>query len=295
MNRKFLAYIYAFKAIALLAIASGATADSGSGHDTMQDMSQVVATVNGQPITRTIYDGLVRTHVGVPNPYTSETPQETEDRNKALLSIDRNKVIEHLVTMEVLAQKAQERGMHLRPELLTEAELAYKTLLEQELVRELIAEIEIDPGEIQKRYTEQKPDQKYKLSHILLRTEEEARAVIIQLEKGANFEKLARSYTTDKSSSKDGSLGWLMLNQMLAPFAEAVTRLERGQTTGEPVQTLLGWHVIRLHETRAIEKPPFQAMYEILRSQILQEKVRARVRQIVKEAQIEIIQQAQDR
>ncbi|OGB21445.1 MAG: hypothetical protein A3I66_18115 [Burkholderiales bacterium RIFCSPLOWO2_02_FULL_57_36] len=255
-----------------------------------QSKAGPVATVNGQPISRALHDELLKAQVGVPNPYNEDTPEDAEERRRAMLATDRAGLMDKLIVMEALAQKAQERGLHLRADIAAEAELQYKTLLQQHLVRQLIDEITIEPAEIAARYAAQKPDQEYKVSHILLKDGVAAKAVIDDIEKGASFEKLARRHSMDKQSKKDGSLGWLMLNQMVEPFAEAAAALEIGGYTRKPIETSYGWHVIRVDGKRDLRKPVFDDMRDILRTQILQEKVQDRVRQFMQNTKIEIIQ-----
>jgi peptidyl-prolyl cis-trans isomerase C len=249
----------------------------------------IIASVNGQPVTQGQFLELLKARVGTGNPFDEPSPQEEKERRDALANVDRDKALHDLIAMEVLAQKAREQGLHLRSDIAAEAELQYKTLLQQTLVREWIADIKVTPDEIAARYAVQKPDRQYKLSHILLKDERSARIAIAALEKGSPFEKIAHQHTLDKHTRKDGNLGWLMLNQLEEPFADATRNLNAGQFTRQPVQTSYGWHVIRLHETRDLKKPSLDDMRSILRSEILQEKVQARMQELLKEAKIEII------
>ncbi|HEV2611067.1 MAG TPA: peptidylprolyl isomerase [Noviherbaspirillum sp.] len=251
----------------------------------------VIATVNGQPITRAVFDQMVNVSIGVANPYDEITPQEKADRKAAEQNIDRIKLLEDLVTMEVLAQKARERGIHLRKEVAAEAELQYKTLLGQQLVRDIIAETKVQQSDIAARYAAQKPERQYQVSHILLKTEAAARSVIAQLDRGNEFASMSRRHSIDTNASKDGSLGWLMTNQMTENFAAAMVKLgAHGMpaTSKEPVRTEYGWHVIRVHATRDMPKPPLEAMQNTLRADILRERVEARIAQLKREAKLEL-------
>lgn len=277
---------------ALAFIAAGMPAHAADQPKPMPHQSKAgpVATVNGQPISRAVYEELLKAQVGVPNPYNEDTPEDAAERRKAMLATDRAGLMDKLIVMEALAQQARERGLHLRADIAAEAELQYKTLLQQHLVRQLIGEIAIEPAEIAARYAAHKPDQEYKISHILLKDKFAAHAVIDEIAKGASFEKLARRHSVDKQSKKDGNLGWLMLSQMTEPFAEAAVALENGGYTRKPIQTSDGWHVIRMDGKRDLPKPAFKDMRDILREQILQEKVHARVRQLMQNTKVEIIQ-----
>lgn len=245
----------------------------------------VLVTVNGQPVRRALFDGLVKARSIQANPY--DEPEENAT-NTAPPAIDKKAVFDDLINMEVLAQKARERGIHLRPEVVAEAELQYKTLLQQELVRELIAEIRIDPAEIRARYDAQEAERTYKISHILLKSAEEAKAVIRELDKGANFQALARKKTLDTNTRKDGLLGWMMASQLEESFVAALATMKPGSYSQKAVQTPYGWHVVQLHAVRTLDKPPYETARTWLRQEILHEKVNARLLEIRQQAKIAV-------
>lgn len=247
----------------------------------------VLVTVNGQPVRRVLFDGLVKARSAQNNPY-DEQDQPTDSSAKNPPAIDKEAVFEDLLSMEILAQKARERGIHLRPEVAAEAELQYKTLLQQELVREIIAEIVIDPAEIQARYDAQKPERSYRVSHILLKSEHEAKAVIEELNKGAKFQTVAHKRTLDTNTKKDGMLGWMMASQLEQSFVAGLETLKPGSHSQRPVQTPHGWHVVQLHGARYLDKPPFAEAQTWLRQEILHEKVSARLETIRKQAKVEV-------
>lgn len=257
----------------------------------MSSPAGTVAIVNGQPIARSTFDALVRTHAGISNPYDDATYQEEPGKAKAAQDVDRGTLLEDIILMEVLAQKARERQIHVQQQVIAEAELQYKTLLGQQLVREIIKEVKIGQDEIAARYRDQTPEQQYQVSHILVKSKAAAQAAIADIERGADFEKIARQRTIDANTRKDGNLGWLMLNQMAEPFAAAAGALSPGAYTHQPVETEYGWHVIRLHAKRDMKKLPLESMQNILRAQILQEKVQARLRSLRAEAKVEVSRQ----
>jgi peptidyl-prolyl cis-trans isomerase C len=248
----------------------------------------ILVTVNDQPVRRALFDGLVKARSSQENPYDEPDQPSEENKTKSPPAIDRKAVFEDLLSMEILAQKARERGIHLRTEVAAEAELQYKTLLQQELVREIIAEIKIDPAEIQARYDAQKPERSYKVSHILLNSEQKANAVIKELDKGVKFQTVARKRTLDTNTKKDGMLGWMMASQLEQSFVAGLEMLKPGGYSQRPVQTPYGWHVVQLHGARHLDKPPFATAQTWLRQEILHEKVSARLETIKKQAKVEV-------
>lgn len=107
----------------------------------------------------------------------------------------------------------------------------------------------------------------YNASHILVETEEEAGALVTELEGGADFAELAREKSTGPSGPNGGELGWFGRGMMVAPFEAAVMELEVGQVSA-PVQTQFGWHVIILNDRRAQEAPSLDALRAELTAQL---------------------------
>lgn len=247
----------------------------------------ILVTVNGEPVRRALFDELVKARTEQSNPY-DEPEEPTPDKAKEMQVLDREALFEDLLNMEILAQKAKERGIHLRPEVMAEAELQYKTLLQQELVREIIAGIAIDPAEIQARYDAIKPERSYKLSHILLDSEPQAHAVIRELNKGARFQSVAQKRSLDTHTRKDGALGWMMASQLESSFVAGIEALKPGTYSQQPVQTPYGWHVVQLHGARELDKPAFETARAWLRQEILYEKVNAQLEAFKKQARIEV-------
>jgi peptidyl-prolyl cis-trans isomerase C len=145
--------------------------------------------------------------------------------------------------------------------------------------------------EIAKRVTSEKMHQRYqerlkstpaeeevRARHILVATEDEAKALIAELKKGGAFDKLAKEKSTDKASGAEGGdLGWFKKTDMVKEFADAAFALKKGELTETPVKTQFGYHVIKLEDRRQAPPPSF----EELQDQIREELARATVTQIL--------------
>lgn len=125
----------------------------------------------------------------------------------------------------------------------------------------------------------------YQAAHILVETEEEANALIEELDGGADFAELAREKSTGPSGPNGGDLGWFPQGAMVPEFDEAVTSMDVGSVAG-PVQTQFGWHVIKLNETRPIEPTPFEQAGEQFAEQVQREVVDARIAELEGSADI---------
>ena len=172
-------------------------------------------------------------------------------------------ILEQTVQQEILAQ-AEEAEETIRVRLAVENER--RSRLAAEVVAE-VAEKSTSVGAIELEYKstyEAGADSfEYRASHILVETEEEAQALITELEAGADFAELAKEKSTGPSGPSGGDLGWFSDGQMVTPFENAVKALERGAVSA-PVETQFGWHVIKLFDSRVQEAPELDDVYDEL-------------------------------
>ncbi|MCW5770881.1 MAG: peptidylprolyl isomerase, partial [Rhodospirillaceae bacterium] len=114
-----------------------------------------------------------------------------------------------------------------------------------------------------------KGDEEIRASHILVKTEQEAKDIIVQLEKGADFAKLAKEKSIDPSKERNsGDLGFFTKDQMVKEFADAAFAMKKGETTKAPVKTQFGWHVIRVTDRRTKDAPKFDEVKDQLRQKL---------------------------
>lgn len=125
----------------------------------------------------------------------------------------------------------------------------------------------------QERFSAITPETEYNASHILVETEDEAKAIIDELNGGADFATLAQEKSTGPSGPNGGGLGWFSKGMMVAPFEAAVMDMEVGAISAAPVQTQFGWHVIRLNETRLKDAPAFDDVRDQLLDELRQKAV----------------------
>jgi peptidyl-prolyl cis-trans isomerase C len=149
----------------------------------------------------------------------------------------------------------------------------------------------IDEAEIDAAYEEQvaafQPGREFNAAHILVATEDEAKAVKAELDGGADFAELAVERSTDPGSGpQGGSLGWFGPGQMVPEFEAAVATLEPGAVS-EPVQTQFGWHVIRLDEARDTAPPPLAQVRPEIENTLRQTKLEAELEALRAAATIE--------
>ncbi len=202
----------------------------------------------------------------------------------------RERLIEDLVRRELLFQDAQNKQLQRTAEFSRQMENIKKALLSQAVIEDYLSSHPITEAELQAEYDKNvnAGGEEYKARHILLKTEEEAKAVIVELDNGADFAELAKTKSTGPSGPQGGDLGWFSASQMVTPFSEATIALENGKYSQEPVETQFGWHVILRENSRAPTPPPFDAIKEQIRPQLQQQKVQEYLNTLQSQAKIEI-------
>ena len=130
----------------------------------------------------------------------------------------------------------------------------------------------------------------YKARHILVEKEAEAKDIIARLKKDAGaFAKLAKEKSKDPGSgARGGDLGWFDVSRMVPEFGAAVSKLEKGAITQEPVKTQFGYHVIQLEDSKPVEPPPFEEVKPMLSEQLQQQNLKKQLDDLKAKAKIEI-------
>ncbi|MDW4549212.1 peptidylprolyl isomerase [Defluviimonas sp. D31] len=137
------------------------------------------------------------------------------------------------------------------------------------------------------KYANTDPGNEYNAAHILVSTEEEAKAIKAELDGGADFAVIAKEKSTDRGSAEaGGDLGWFGVGMMVKPFEDAVLAMEAG-TVSDPVQSDFGWHLIKLNETRAATAPTIEDVRAELEGELQGDAVEAKVTELTEAAKVE--------
>jgi len=89
---------------------------------------------------------------------------------------------------------------------------------------------------------------KINASHILVKTEQEAKTISEELKAGKSFEEIAKAKSVCPSGKKGGNLGWFTHGQMVREFEKAAFSMKKGQLS-QPVKSQFGWHIIKIMDT----------------------------------------------
>jgi peptidyl-prolyl cis-trans isomerase C len=167
---------------------------------------------------------------------------------------------EELNTRELLLREAKKKGLDKNPEVKTQMDLTAQTVLVRAFVADWVKANPISDAALQKEYEAikaQMGDKEYKVRHILVEKEDEAKEIIVALQKGEKFEKLAERSKDPGSKANGGDLDWNAPGNFVKPFSDAMVKLPKGKFTTAPVQTQFGWHVIEVDDIRDAKVPPF--------------------------------------
>ena len=174
----------------------------------------------------------------------------------------RNAVKEELNTRELLAREAKKEGLDKSTDVKTQMDLAAQTVLVRAYVTDWVKKNPIPDADLHKEYDAIKTqigDKEYKVRHILVKTEDQAKEIIAELQKGAKFDELAKARSEDPGSKdKGGDLDWNAPANFVKPFGDAMKATPKGKFTPQPVQTQFGWHVIEVDDVRDAKVPSFE-------------------------------------
>ncbi|MEL6750528.1 MAG: peptidylprolyl isomerase [Pseudomonadota bacterium] len=187
----------------------------------------------------------------------------------------RARVLDSLIDIHVLAGKAKADGLADDAATKRRIDLLTNRALHNAYFDATIRS-KITDEELQARYDTEvasvTPEKEVKARHILVETEEAAKAIITELDGGADFEALAKEKSTGPSGPQGGDLGFFGKGRMVPDFEVAAFRLEPGTYTKEPVKTQFGFHVIKVDEVRDVALPTFDQAKDQLRQIVLAEK-----------------------
>ncbi len=241
----------------------------------------VVATVDGQTITEADLSFAAED-------LTQELSQMPPEQRKPFL-------LRVLIDMKVMASAGREAGMGETP--LFKQRLAY--LEDRALRRAYFAEAiasgvteQAVRAEYDKFVADFQPAEEIRASHILVPTEDEAKAVKAELDGGADFATLAKEKSIDPGAANGGDLGFFGKGMMVAPFETAAYALTDVGQVSEPVQSQFGWHVIRLEEKRQSTAPAFEQVAGQLQQQLLMKTFDDTVAKLMEGVEIDIPDEA---
>ena len=259
----------------LLAAAVGALGACQPKASAPADASPPVATVNGQPISRDLYEFYVKSVTG---------------KTSADLPADiRGKLLDNLVHGEVIAQQAVKEGLDKSGDTGYILELSRLNVLGQAVGDHYLKDKTPTDAELRAEYdayVAASPKNEYHARHILVATEPFAEKIVQRLGRGEKFEDLAKAESMDPSKSNGGDLSWIRPESVPPEFMKALETLKPGEYTKTPVQTTFGWHIVQLVETRPLTPQSFDQRKPRIEQELERKKFKDYVDELMRTAQV---------
>lgn len=232
------------------------------------DATTVLVTVNGAPIT---LGSVIAMRDRLPPQYQN-LPDETLLKG----------LVDQLVDQQLLAT-----ALSASPET---DPLAVKLAVENErrtvlagIAANTAVEGAVDDAKVQAAYDKMvaafQPQPEFNAAHILVDSEDKAKALKAEIDGGKDFAEVAKENSSDGSAANGGDLGWFGKGQMVPAFEEAVVAMKVGEVSG-PVQSQFGWHLIKLNETRETTPPPLDEARPEIENQLKQAALEARLTEL---------------
>ncbi len=247
---------------------AGALAALAIGTFTLFGMSgagaESIANVNGIDIDSSLADFYLENRWRTPA--AQVTAEQREAGIQELIDI-------YLLTTLPIADELAKDGR-----IVAQIEMQARGVLAQAVVQDFFAKNPSTEEEILAEYEIQKalaPKLQFKARHILVESQAAATDLIAQLKEGADFVELAKEHSTGPTGPDGGDLGWFSPETMVKPFSDALTTMQDGEFSPEPVQTQFGWHVILREASRPAEPPPLDSVRESIEQAVAQKKFQA--------------------
>ncbi len=262
------------RALVLIALAAGCQQPAANGGSTSTTVpgelprtGATLDTVNGVPVTQSMLDA-----------YLAQLPDSVRTKMEAQGGLAQ--LQEQVIMQEILYQEAVREKIYESDLTQTRLRLAERDALVESLLRDAVESRMTDEA-VRTWYDEhlvQFRRPQVNASHVLVATEDEAKAVHAELAAGGDFATVAKAKSKDPSAAENGgNLGWFAEREMVKPFAEAAFAGEKGALL-EPVESQFGWHVIQVVDKR--EVVPFEDVVDEIRPQVETEVAAAYVAEL---------------
>ncbi len=235
----------------------------------------VVATVNGAEIH---LSQVKNAHARLPERY-QQVPFETIFSG----------LVDSLIDSRLAAKDARRLNLQDTPKFKAQMARIEEQLLQRMALSKVIAD-KVSDAEVKVRYEAEAKKladvEQIKARHILVKTEDGAKAIIVELKGGDDFIELAKKKSTGPSASDGGDLGFFGKGQMVPAFEKAAYALKTGAFSETPIKTQFGWHVIKVEERKKADIPSFEEMAPAIRDELSQDAGSAYIMKLRKGAKI---------
>jgi peptidyl-prolyl cis-trans isomerase C len=245
-----------------------------------EDANPVLAKVNGAEIRQ------------------SDVKLAEEELGPSLAQMDpatkKENVLAFLIDMKIVAKAAEDKKIEDRPDFKARLAFTRNRLLMDNLLATEGKAAATDEA-MKKVYDEAAKqisgEQEVHARHILVETEDEAKAIEAELKKGADFAELAKTKSKDPGAADGGDLGFFTKDQMVPEFSTVAFALEPGKIS-DPVKSQFGWHVIKVEEKRSRKAPDFDQVKAQIETYVTRKAQAEYVTKLRESAKVERMDQA---
>ncbi|HEY4665024.1 MAG TPA: peptidylprolyl isomerase [Comamonas sp.] len=213
----------------------------------------------------------------VPMERVTALKQQIERSGRQVPAEMDEQIKEEIIAREVFMQEAAKRGLDATPDFKQQMQLARETILIRELFTDYQKKNPVSDAEIKAEYDKfitANAGKEYRARHILVESEDRAKAIIAELKAGKKFEDIAKKESKDPGSgAQGGDLGWASPANYVPEFTEAMLKLKKGGLSDAPVKSQFGWHIIRVDDMRDAQMPALDDVKPQIAEQLQQQKM----------------------
>jgi peptidyl-prolyl cis-trans isomerase C len=171
--------------------------------------------------------------------------------------------INNLIRIRLLSQEAIRLGLDKQSDYIIKKDLAQQEILSSALVAEKLKDFKPNDETLKKEYAllqSELGDKEYSIRHIVVKTEDEANAIIKELGNGSDFAKLAKQKSIDLATKENGGLinGWANKAIMAANARDTILKLQKGKYASAPIKTNNVWRIIYVEDIKSIDIPTIE-------------------------------------
>ena len=222
-----------------------------------KEEDKILAKVDGKAVHESEIKDTISTYANL-----NALGEDTNFNYDTLAPEMKKEIVKSIIVGELLLEEAKKSKVTETKEYKQSLLFAEKQLTQKLFLDKLIKE-NVTEAKMKERYkqiaAQQANKEEYKVSHILVKTEAEAKDIKTKLDKGGDFASLAKEYSLDGNKNEGGSLGYFSNGQMVPAFEEATAALKVGAISG-PVKTDFGYHIIKLEDKRKAKAEDFEKM-----------------------------------
>ena len=250
---------------------------AGSPQVNTEETNQAIVTINGDAITEQQIRAFFRRQAPVSGLQLNDPQAQTQLFG---LFVDR----------ELLYHEGVAQGIDKDPEVMLAIDEQRRQEIAKAMIERYSKEHPIKAEEIKKYYDEEfAPLRSFELriSHIQVDSEEAAQTILERLKKGEDFKALVKESSKDSVSNAGGDLGWHSLQGLPVGFGEVLADLEPGQYS-RPIQSDVGWHIVKVTAKRPIDPPPFESVKSEIFQLLQNQSIAHYINELKKKADIEL-------